>query len=36
VTTVERILSADNPGWRTLGVDPAGFGIDHEIPAKRN
>lgn len=35
VTTVERILSADNPGWRNLGVDPSSIGIDDEISAKR-
>ena len=35
VTTVERILSADNPGWQSLGVDPASIGIDDEISAKR-
>jgi phage shock protein B len=23
VATVERIMTAENPGWRTLGVDPA-------------
>ena len=35
VVTVERILSADNPGWRNLGVDPSSIGIDDEISAKR-
>ena len=36
VTTVERILTADNPGWRTLSVDPASIGIEDEISAKRS
>lgn len=35
VVTVERILSADNPGWRSLSVDPASIGIDDEILANR-
>ena len=36
VNTVERILTADNPGWRTLSVDPASIGIEDEISAKRS
>lgn len=36
VTTVERILTADNPGWRTLSVDPASIGIEDETSAKRS
>ena len=35
ITTIERILSVDNPSWRTLSVDPASIGIDDEISAKR-
>ena len=35
VTTVERILSADNPGWQSISADPASIGIDDEIAAKR-
>ena len=35
VTTVERILNADSPGWRTLSHDPASIGIDDEIAARR-
>jgi phage shock protein B len=30
VTTIERIMSADNPGWRSLSVDPASIGIEDE------
>jgi phage shock protein B len=36
VVTIERILSADNPGWRTLSVDPAGIGIEDETSANRS
>lgn len=28
VCTVERILTADNPGWRAIACDPASTGID--------
>ena len=35
VVTIERILSADNPGWRTLTHDPASIGIDDEISSTR-
>ena len=30
VATVERIMTAENPGWRTLGVDPAAPRLDTE------
>lgn len=26
--TIERIMTAENPGWRQLGADPAGIGIE--------
>ncbi len=26
--TVERIMTAENPNWRTLGCDPAAIGIE--------
>jgi phage shock protein B len=35
VNTIERILSADNPGWRNLTVDPASIGIEDQLAAKR-
>jgi phage shock protein B len=28
VCTVERIMTADNPNWRSLGCDPAATGIE--------
>jgi phage shock protein B len=28
VNTVERILTADNPGWRAIACDPASTGIE--------
>jgi phage shock protein B len=34
VTTIERIMHADHPGWRTLGHDPASIGIEDEPAVK--
>ena len=34
--TVERIMSAENPNWRSLACDPASIGIEDEISARRN
>jgi phage shock protein B len=34
VTTIERIMSADNPGWRTMTHDPASIGIEDETAMK--
>lgn len=28
--TLERIMSAENPNWRTLACDPASIGIDDQ------
>ena len=28
VCTVERIMTAENPNWRTLACDPASIGIE--------
>jgi phage shock protein B len=35
LATVERIMSADNPNWRSLAADPASIGIDDEVSARR-
>jgi phage shock protein B len=35
LATVERIMSADNPNWRQLTVDPASIGIEDQIVARR-
>jgi phage shock protein B len=36
VITIERIMTAENPGWRQLGADPASIGIeDSDISARR-
>jgi phage shock protein B len=35
LNTVERIMSADNPNWRTLTVDPASIGLEDELTARR-
>jgi len=35
LATVERIMSADNPNWRQLTVDPASIGIEDQIAARR-
>jgi len=36
VSTVERIMAAENPNWRSLTFDPASIGIEDEIAARRN
>ena len=28
LATIERIMSADNPGWRQIAADPASLGIE--------
>lgn len=28
VTTIERIMTAENPAWRQLAADPIGLGIE--------
>ena len=33
--TVERIMSADNPNWRSLTYDPASIGLEDEIATQR-
>jgi phage shock protein B len=35
LATVERIMSADNPNWRQLTVDPASIGIEDQVAARR-
>lgn len=36
VTTIERIMDAENPGWRQLTADPADIGIENRIQDRRN
>lgn len=32
LVTIERIMSVENPNWRSVGVDPASIGIeDHDL-----
>jgi phage shock protein B len=33
--TVERIMSAENPNWRSLACDPASIGIEDQVAARR-
>ena len=35
LATVERIMSADNPGWRSLAADPASIGIEDSTSIRR-
>lgn len=36
VATIERIMTAENPGWRQLSADPASIGIeDNNIKSDR-
>jgi phage shock protein B len=35
LNTVERIMSAENPNWRTLAVDPASIGIEDQVTTRR-
>jgi len=32
VCTVERIMTAENPNWRTVACDPAAIGIEDKQP----
>ena len=34
--TVERIMSADNPGWQNLNCDPASIGIEDQVATQRS
>lgn len=34
-TTIERILAADNPGWRQVACDPASTGIEDLSSTRR-
>ncbi len=36
VGTIERIMTAENPGWRHLTADPASTGIERPIYSERN
>lgn len=31
LATIERIMTAENPGWRQLSADPAGIGIEDTL-----
>jgi phage shock protein B len=35
LATIERIMTAENPNWRQIAVDPASIGIDDLHPARR-
>ena len=35
VATIERIMTAENPGWRQLASDPASIGIEDDNLARR-
>ena len=35
VATIERIMTAENPGWRQLAADPASIGIEDNSLARR-
>ena len=35
VATIERIMTAENPGWRQLAQDPTGLGIE-DSSTRRN
>ena len=35
MVTVERIMSADNPGWRQLAADPSGLGLEDKGSVRR-
>ena len=35
VVTIERIMTAENPGWRQITIDPASIGIEDHISARR-
>ncbi len=36
VGTIERIMTAENPGWRHLTADPASTGLERPIYSERN
>ena len=36
VATIERIMTAENPGWRQLASDPASIGIEDNRSIGRN
>jgi phage shock protein B len=33
--TIERIMAAENPGWRSIAADPASIGIEDRSSAQR-
>jgi phage shock protein B len=33
--TIERIMTAENPGWRQVAADPAGIGIEDHNTVRR-
>ena len=35
VATIERIMTAENPGWRQLAADPVSLGIEDNSLARR-
>ena len=35
VATIERIMTAENPGWRQMAADPASIGIEDNSLARR-
>ena len=35
MVTIERIMAAENPGWRQLAADPSAIGIDDSSSVRR-
>ena len=35
VATIERIMTAENPGWRQMAADPVSLGIEDNSVARR-
>ena len=35
ICTVERIMTAENPNWRSVTCDPASIGLEDQIPMRR-
>ena len=35
MVTIERIMAAENPGWRQLAQDPAGLGLEDSSSIRR-
>jgi phage shock protein B len=35
MVTIERIMSAENPAWRSIASDPTTIGVEDRIPAQR-